>query len=255
MKCGLAFLRLLAQFPSLLMTPEYFTEQLRDLLGDSLVSVVLYGSATTGERSEKYSDYNLMVVCSSLGLEELDLIRPLTARWADFGNPPPLLFTWKILKNSSDVFPIELLDMKENHVILHGEDVLKRLPISHANMRFQLEHELKGKLIQLRERYLLTDGSEEELAGLLITTLSTFQILLRGGLRFFEVTIPFRKREAVRRFAMHAPFELAVFDEIQELKDGKIELEMVDVRNLFQRFLQTVENAADLIHEIGHRRG
>lgn len=54
---------------------------------------------------------------------------------------------------------------------------------------------------------------------------------------------------------MHAPFELAVFDEIQEMKDWKIELEMVDVRDLFQRFLQTVENAADLIHQIGHRRG
>ena len=93
------------------------------------------------------------------------------------------------------------------------------------------------------------------MAGLLIATLSTFQILLRGELRFFEVTGPFRKYEAVRRFAMHAPFELAVFDEIQEMKDGKIELEMVDVRNLFQRFLQTVENAADLIHQIGHRRG
>lgn len=129
--------------------------------------------------------------------------------------------------------------MKENHVILRGEDVLKRLPISHANMRFQFEHALKGQLIQLRESYLLIDGSKEELAGHLITTLSTFQILIKAGLRFFEVTVPFRKCEAVRRFAMHAPFER----------------EMVDVRNLFQRFLQTLENAADLIHQIGHRRG
>ena len=183
------------------------------------------------------------------------MIRPITAQWAEFVNSPPSLFTWKILKNSSDVFPIELLDMKENHVILRGEDVLKRLPISHANMRFQLEHALKGQLIQFRESYLLIDGSKEELAGHLITTLSTFQILIKAGLRFFEVTVPFRKCEAVRRFAMHAPFELAVFDEIQKMKDGKIELEMVDVRNLFQRFLQTLENAADLIHQIGHRRG
>jgi len=42
---------------------------------------------------------------------------------------------------------------------------------------------------------------------------------------------------------------------IQEMKHGKIEPEMVDVRNLFQLFHQTVENAADLIHQIGHRRG
>ncbi len=176
-------------------------------------------------------------------------------KWADFGNPPPLLFTWKILRNSSDVFPIELLDMKENHVILHGEDVLKRLPISHANLRFQLEHELKGKLIQLRERYLLIEGTEEQVAELLIASLSTFQILLRGALRFFEVSVPIRKRKAVERFALHAPFELAVFDEIQELKDGRIEVEMVDVRGLFQRFLDTIERAGDLINEIGHRRG
>lgn len=237
------------------MTPEIFTDELRQLLGESLVSVVLYGSATTGERSERYSDYNVMVVCRQLGLEELELIRPLAARWAHFGNPPPLLFTWRILQNSSDVFPIELLDMKENHVILHGEDVLKRLPVSHANLRFQLEHELKGKLIQLRERFLLTEGTDEELAELLIASLSTFQILLRGALRFFEVSVPVRKRKAVERFALHAPFELAVFDEIQELKDGKIERAMVDVRDLFERFLETVERAGDLIHEIGNRRG
>ena len=42
---------------------------------------------------------------------------------------------------------------------------------------------------------------------------------------------------------------------IQEMKHGKIETEMVDVRNFFQRFDQTVENAADLIHQIGHSRG
>jgi len=59
------------------------------------------------------------------------------------------LSAWKILKNFSEVFLIELLDMKVNYVILHGQDLLKRLFIDHANMRFQLKHGLKGKLIQL----------------------------------------------------------------------------------------------------------
>jgi len=68
---------------------------------------------------------------------------------------------------------------------------------------------------------LLTDGSKEKLASLFIAILSAFQFLLRGELRFFEVTVPFRKYEAVRRFAMYAPLELAVFDEIQEMKDGE----------------------------------
>ncbi len=235
------------------MTPEEFTDELSNALGFSLVSVILYGSATTGERSEKYSDFNLLVVCVELSLEELDKIRPLTTRWAQFGNPPPLLFTWERLKSSSDVFPIEMLDIKENHVILAGEDVMKRLPISQANLRFQLEHELKGKLIQLRERYLLLEGSESEIASLMVATLSTFQILIRAALRFFEVNVPVRKREAVRRFATHVPFSMSVFDEIQELKDGKIDVELVDARALFQRFIETVEHTGDLIHQLARR--
>ena len=236
------------------MTPEMFTEELAESLGDTLVSVLLYGSATTGERSEKYSDYNLMVVCARLSLEELKCIRPLATKWAQFGNPPPLLFTWERLKSSSDVFPIEMLDIKENHVILFGKDVMRGLPISQANLRFQLEHELKGKLIHLRERYLLLEGSDEEVAALLVSSLSTFQVLIRAGLRFFEVQVPVRKREAVRRFAMHASFPLAVFDEIQELKDGRTEVSLVNVPEVFERFVATVENAADLIHDIGRRR-
>ncbi len=44
------------------------------------MKVVLYSSAKTGERSEKYSDQNLMVVCSRRGLEKLDVVRPLNAQ-------------------------------------------------------------------------------------------------------------------------------------------------------------------------------
>ena len=236
------------------MTPESFCEEIEQILGESIVSVVLYGSTTSGERNEDYSDYNLMVVCRKLGLVELNALRPLTTKWARFGNPPPLLFTWDRLKNSSDVFPIELLDIKERNLVLYGEDVMKRLPISHANLRFQLEHELKGKLIQLRERYLLIDESDEDVANLMIATLSTFQILIRAALRFFEVNMPYRKRDAVKRFATHVPYSLAAFYEIQDLRDGKLDKELIDVPELFQRYLTTVEQTADLIHEMGSRR-
>ena len=88
------------------------------------------------------------------------------------------MFTLARLKKSSDVFPIELLDIKECILILFREDAMKRLPVSHSRLRFQRDHEYKRKLIQLRERCLLVDGSEAEVTGLMIATLSTFQILI-----------------------------------------------------------------------------
>ena len=94
---------LLLSYLGVFMSPETFAQELQHLLGSDLVAVVLYGSAAAGERSESYSDYNVMVVCEKLGVEELDLLSPLTSEWAGYGNPPPLLFTWERLLQSADV--------------------------------------------------------------------------------------------------------------------------------------------------------
>ncbi len=236
------------------MTPEAFTDKLKEALGDELVSVVLYGSAAAGERSEKYSDFNVLVVCTRLGLDELDLIAPLAQEWARHGNPPPLLFTWERLKQSSDVFPIELLDIKEGHEMLYGEDVVRELPISQANLRFQLEHELKGKLIQLRESYLLTASKPDEIVDLMIHSLSTFQVLLRATLRFYEINVPRKKRDAVISLAKHVNFDVGIFDEVNDLKDGVLAIEDIDVMAFFDRYLRAAENAADLINSLDRSR-
>ena len=44
------------------MTPERFVEQLQVALADKLKSVVLYGSAATGDFMEGVSGYNVLVV-------------------------------------------------------------------------------------------------------------------------------------------------------------------------------------------------
>ncbi len=232
------------------MTPDALTERLTEALGDRLVSVVLYGSAAVGERSEKYSDFNVLVVCDRLGIEELNLIGPLTQEWAQCGNPPPLLFTRERLLESSDVFPIELLDIKEGHRMLYGEDVVRELPISQQNLRFQLEHELKGKLIQLRESYLLTATKEPEIADLMIHSLSPFQVLFRAALRFFEINVPRRKRHAVRSLGKHVNYDVSIFDTIADLRDGIISSEELDISDCFNRYLQCIEQTADLINNL-----
>lgn len=236
------------------MTPETFTEKLLDALGDRLVAVVLYGSAAAGERSESYSDFNVLVVSTRLGIEELNAIAPLSRTWAGNGNPPPLLFTWQRLKRSSDVFPIELLDIKENHQMLYGEDVLRELPISQGNLRFQLEHELKGKLIQLRESYLLTGAKPEEVIDLMVRSLSTFQVLLRAALRFYEIDVPHKKREAVRHLGKHVNFDVSIFEELQDLKDGLSSTSEIDAQDYFKRYLEAAEQAADLINNLSRAR-
>lgn len=238
-----------------LISPESFTEGLKEALGDRLKMVALYGAAAVGDSTELFSELNIMVVCEQLGVEELDLIARTTRDWAKAGNPPPLMFAQERLMNSSDVFPIELLDIKENHKVLHGRDLLRDLPISQANLRFQLEHELKGKLIQMREEYLAAGKDAESLADLMLRSLSNFQIMLKAALRFYEVNVPSRKREAVANLRRHLLYDLSIFEELQAIKEGNelAPFGHAEAKELFERYLEAIERTADLIASLGRR--
>lgn len=238
-----------------LISPETFTEGLKEALGERLKMVALFGSAAAGDVTDDYSDLNVMVVCEQLGVVELDLIARKTREWVKLGNPPPLMFAEERLMNSSHVFPIELLDIKENHKVLFGRDLLRDLPISQANLRFQLEHELKGKLIQLREEYLLAGRDAESLVELMLRSLSNFQIMLKAALRFYEVNVPAKKREAVANLRRHVMYDLSIFEALQAMKEGSELAPFAQdaAKELFERYLEAIERTADLIASLGRR--
>src|SRR5262245_9574028 len=131
----------------MMMTPEQFSEQVRQAMPAGVRSVILYGSAAAGEHLTERSDYNILIVLDKLELPELTALAGPTEAWVEEGNQPPLLFTVESLRESADVFPIELLDIRDSHKVLVGEDMVAGLAISDANLRRQVESELRGKLI------------------------------------------------------------------------------------------------------------
>ena len=148
------------------MTPEQLVEQLNKAIPGKLVSAVLYGSAAAGDFMPQTSDYNVLLVVDGLGVAELDALSKPVAQWSKAGHRPPLLFTRGQLRASASVFPIELLDMRQSHRRLFGEDVLAEMTISHEHLRLQLERELTEKLLTLREGYLLTKGQSKQVVRL-----------------------------------------------------------------------------------------
>lgn len=235
------------------MKPEQLVKQLTSVSSLNLRSVILYGSAAAGDHTGKRSDYNILVITEKLDLPELEILSKPTVAWTRAGNPPPLLFTIERLKKSADVFPIELLDMKESHIVLFGEDVLEEVEVSSANLRLELEHELKGKLIQLRERFLTTPTRPRAVADLLITSLSTFLVLFRAALRLFQDNIPAKKMDALKALADHIPCDPSVFETIQALKEGREKIREHDIINMFDRYLRTVENVVDAVDSYIHK--
>jgi len=228
------------------MKLEQLTDALKQTFGETLQSVILYGSAAAGDHVGKKSDYNVLVVVQQLGVEELRAFSKPARQWVKSGNPAPLFFTLKRLRESTDTFPIELSDIKESHKILFGKDVVSDLTVETEHLRLELESELKGKLIQLRESYLLhAAGSAKEVKELLINSLSTFLVLARAALRLWQPQVPPKKLEAAKLLAQQISFDIGVFEQIKVLKEtGKLE---GDPRETFAEYLKAIETIVDAV--------
>jgi len=229
------------------MTLEKLTDELKNACGANLKSVILYGSAAAGDHTGKRSDYNVLVVAEELGKNELKAFSKTAKAWAKAGNPAPLLFTMERLNKSTDVFPVELLDIKECHQILCGEDVVSDLEISTANLRLQIEHELRGNLIQLSQQYLLSAGNGKEVCNLMVRSLSSFLVLFRASLRLFADSVPQKKFQALEQLNETVPVPVDVFQKVQGLKDGSLKPKAVDAEALFEEYIQTIESVTDAV--------
>lgn len=234
------------------MTPDTLTQKLKETLGTTLRSVLLYGSAAAGDHAGKHSDYNILVVTSEMSLQTLQALAPIASQWDREGNPAPLLFTAERLQQSADVFPIELLDMKECHKILFGEDVLASIDVQTDNLRLEIEHELRGKLIQLRQQFLLTKGKSGRVKTLMIDSLGTFLVLFRAALRLFQEDIPATKMDALHALSTHIEFDATVFEQLDAMKRQKGTNDIDEIQ-LFGNYLKTIESVVDAVDAYIHK--
>ncbi|HET7632702.1 MAG TPA: nucleotidyltransferase domain-containing protein [Gemmatimonadaceae bacterium] len=162
------------------MTLDDMVAQLRAVFGAELRTVVLYGSAAAGEHIPRHSDLNVLVVTGALDTAHLRALSATMRAWADAGNPPPMMFTDREWRQSVDVFPMEYADMIDRHRLLHGDSPFEGLQVARANLRLQLEHEARGKLLALRQGLMAAAGDRKAELRLLGSTLSTLMVLLRA---------------------------------------------------------------------------
>lgn len=232
--------------PKLKGTLEDFIQGLKDKYQDGLISIILYGSAASGEFTDKYSNINLMVVLNNASLENLSKISNLINK-RKFDKFHTVFFTKDNINTSCNVFPIEFLDMKENYVVLLGEDVLKNLKIDIRNLRFQCEQELKAKLINLRQLYLRLNKDKVSLQGLLFKSFTSILHILRNVLRIKGKEPPYKKEDILKALALEFKIDLKIWEKILAAKNKQIKLNNKDIEDLFINFVKELEKTADII--------
>lgn len=231
------------------MTPEAFAQALRTAHGANLVSVTLYGSGATGDRDRRWSDYNILVVRKRPDVEGLRRAAGAVRAWQRAGNPPPVTMTAAFLRNSADVFPLEWLDMADAREVLAGRDVLKAVKVNRANLRAELERELKVGLLRFNAALqgIGWFGRKRALRDLLVRTASAYEVLLRGALRLLNVTPLPAKRDAVVSLATRWRFDPAPFAFAARLKAGDAAAKRQDPWPWIKRLASSVESVIERV--------
>lgn len=234
------------------MKPDDFVDDLKIALADKLKSVVLYGSAATGDFLEGVSGYDVLVVADPLGTSELLALHASVLKWEKAGNPLPQFFTPAELAGSADAFPIEILDMQRSRNVLFGGDPLAGLTVDPAHLRMQLEHDLKSKLLFFRQRYLVACHTPERLTSLLATSVSTFLVLFRASLQLYDEEVPPGKQDALKTLAAYISFDASPFERVLELKSSHKLPAEIDLQTLAANYLTAIDRIVQAVDQHLH---
>lgn len=236
------------------MTNEFsnFIDDLKKTHGKNLVSVILYGSAATGDFVLKASDYNLLVALREIRPKDLRDAHACMREWNRLGHPVPVYFTVAELKDAGDVFPIEFHQMEHARKVLYGEDVLADVKITDAFLRHQTEYELRSKLLQLRRLYIPASVSAEKLGGLMADSLVSFVSLFRAVLILYGVESPLSKEGIIDATVKHLSVNREPFEKIMAIRKNEASnpLNEVSANQLFSSYMEEIERVIDAVDKV-----
>lgn len=227
------------------MVPEKkiddFVRRVREAAGANLESVILYGSAASGDFHPEFSNLNLFCVLRDSSFPALQALAPAAKWWDRQKQPPPLFMTRDELERSRDVFAIELMDMQQHHRVLFGEDVLQGLRIPMHLHHIQVEYELREKLILLRQQLLLASESNRRLWDLLLRSVPSFVTLFRHALIALGHAAQAGTREAVQTLSKLVGFDPSAIYQVLDVREHKADPRRTDIKDLFAQYLAAVE--------------
>jgi hypothetical protein len=228
-----------------------YLAQVQKLFGDALEAVILYGSAAGGEYLPGKSNINLLIILTRQDTELLKRYAVLHKRWQKEQIVVPLLLTQAELRSSLDLFPLEYLEIQEQHVLLAGRDPFPELRIDSKNLRLQCEREMRGNLLRLRQRFVEGGAGMEAITILLPLSVTALMPCLRGLLRVKERSVERSADKVLQAAEKEFGIDTAVFQDVLNLKRGIVSPGPAEAPRLFDRYALTLQSLIEQVARLG----
>jgi predicted nucleotidyltransferase len=219
-------------------------------LGPRLVALLLYGSAARGTHVRGRSDVNTLLISDTVDDALFDALAPVLRSWTKAGHPAPLILTEHEWRSSADAFPIEYEDIREAHRLLAGRDPWEGIRVDREPLRRQLEHELMGKLVQLRQAYGTLWGDPKRLAAVIVGSARGWFAMLRAVLRLAGKPVPGRPEPLVDAAAALIGFPAHGLGPLVRHVEGGPALRLARSDPLIPAYLAAVARTAEYVNEL-----
>ncbi len=229
---------------------EEFLSDYKKLFGEDLVSVILFGSAARGEYILKKSDINFLVILSDNGIERFYEALELVNRWKKRNVSTPLFLTEKYINESLDSFPIEFLNIKSHYNLIFGKDLFENMEFKRDDLRLQLEQEMKGKLLNLRQAYFQAAGNARMASMLIHDSFGTFLSLFPAILFLKNDSISGNSTENINRVSLLFKLDKGVLDRLYNVKQGKEKINKSASIDLLKSYISQIRSLANQIDSL-----
>lgn len=232
-------------------TLHAYLRDVKKLLKEDVHAMILYGSLARGDYLEGRSNINILMVCEHLTLDIMQRCSKLNRRWSKERIVTPLMFTLKELSHFFETFPLEFIEIRDQHLLLSGKDPLPEIHIQGQNLRQECEREIRGNLLRVRQQFVESNGNAEGIHALLPISLTTLIPCLRGLYRLLGQSSQGTPDAIVDRMPSVLELDPAAFQEVWLLKRGQSTPGKHDFPNLLDRYLGALTALVEKVEALG----
>lgn len=225
-------------------------DQIQAAAGGNLAALAIYGGLARGRHRGHQSDIDLAVVLHDASPIRVAEIAPALRTAARAARVEPWLLARSELPRLAEVFPTKLLDIREHHLMVCGEDVFTSLQVDRRQLRLRVEQELTNLSLRLRRSLVGLAGDPASMATQLVSVARPLAIQLAVLLRLTGRELPEVDRSAAIYASAAAAFDLdaEALAQLAGLRQG--EDGVVDVSDLFGRVQVATTRAAQVAADL-----
>jgi hypothetical protein len=217
---------------------QTYVKDVKGVFGEQLEGMLLYGSAVRGEFLPGRSNLNILLLVSSYDSAVLKKYGALHRHWSKEQIVVPLFLTEEELHTSAAVFPLEFLEIQEQHRVLGGRDPFIGFHVKTDRLRETVVQGVTSHLLRLRQRYVEGGGSDDATTILLPLSITSIVPLLRGVQRILGRPVLSHSDAVIKDVAEQLKLDLQGLLDVLLLKRGQISPGPREVPRLFDRYLQ-----------------